>query len=176
LRGYRGLVYWEAGDSSEPADETALAAREISELAWQGESVWRLPQWRGTFVFAVVELSVSDAGEVGLDANANANANMSDRDSIPASVLRRALLSARSRSGGERMRTGDSPGAPTRTLKNLFQERGIPAWKRDVPLLYVGDELLFVPLLGVNRAALHEPADTTGPRIRIIWREDLLIA
>ncbi len=45
-----------------------------------------------------------------------------------------------------------SPDAPSRTLKNLFQERGIPAWKRDVPLLFIGDELLFVPLLGVNRA------------------------
>jgi tRNA(Ile)-lysidine synthase len=174
LRSYRGLVYWETGDSSEPADETALAARETSELAWQGESIWRLPQWRGTFVFAVVDPGAGDAGKAASDANADANT--SDRDSIPASVLRRALLSARSRSGGERMRTGDSPGAPTRTLKNLFQQRGIPAWKRDVPLLYSGDELLFVPLLGVNRAALHEPADTTGQRIRIVWREDLLIA
>ena len=52
LRSYRGLVYWEAGESSEPADETALAVRAVSELAWQGESIWRLPQWRGTFVFA----------------------------------------------------------------------------------------------------------------------------
>jgi tRNA(Ile)-lysidine synthase len=163
LRSYRGLVYWEAGDSSETADETALAAREISELAWQGESIWRLPQWRGTFVFALEE---HGAGKAGADAN----------DTIPCDVLRRGPLSARSRSGGERMRTSDAPGAPTRTLKNLFQEHGIPAWKRDVPLLYIGDELLFVPLLGVNRAALPAPADTEGARIRIIWREDLLIA
>ena len=74
------------------------------------------------------------------------------------------------------MRTTESPSAPNRTLKNLFQERGIPAWKRDVPLLYVGDELLFVPLLGVNRAALTGLADAAEARIRIIWREDLLIA
>ncbi|CAB3791791.1 tRNA(Ile)-lysidine synthase [Paraburkholderia fynbosensis] len=163
LRSYRGLVYWEAGDSSEAADETALAAREISELAWQGESIWRLPQWRGTFVFALEE---QGAVEAGSDAN----------DTIPCDVLRRASLSARSRSGGERMRTSDAPGAPSRTLKNLFQERGVPAWKRDVPLLYIGDELLFVPLLGVNRAALPASADADGTRIRIIWREDLLIA
>jgi tRNA(Ile)-lysidine synthase len=163
LRSYRGLVYWEAGDSREAADETALAAREISELAWQGESIWRLPQWRGTFVFALEEQGTAEAGS---DANAT----------LPLDVLRRAVLSARSRSGGERMRTSDAPGAPTRTLKNLFQERGIPAWKRDVPLLYIGDELLFVPWLGVNRAALPASADTGGARIRIIWREDLLIA
>jgi tRNA(Ile)-lysidine synthase len=165
LRSYRGLVYWEAGDSSEPADETALATREISELAWLGESIWRLPQWRGTFVFAVVEQGTV---EVGSEANANAT--------IPLSMLHHALLSARSRSGGERMRTSDAPGAPSRTLKNLFQEHGIPAWKRDVPLLYIGDELLFVPLLGVNRAALPASGDTAGARIRIVWREDLLIA
>ena len=52
LRSYRGQIYWEAGDSAEPADETALVARAVSQLAWQGESIWRLPQWRGTFVFA----------------------------------------------------------------------------------------------------------------------------
>lgn len=160
LRSYRGLVYWEAGDSSEPADETALAARAISELAWQGESVWRLPQWRGTFVFAPIE-SAEDSH--GLDA-------------IPVSVLQRAVLSARSRSGGERMRVGESHEARSRTLKNLFQERGVPAWKRDVPLLYVGDDLLFVPLLGVNRAALPERGGAGQPCLRIVWREDLLIA
>jgi tRNA(Ile)-lysidine synthase len=114
-------------------------------------------------VFALEEQGTAEAGS---DANAT----------LPLDVLRRAVLSARSRSGGERMRTSDAPGAPTRTLKNLFQERGIPAWKRDVPLLYIGDELLFVPWLGVNRAALPASADTGGARIRIIWREDLLIA
>jgi tRNA(Ile)-lysidine synthase len=171
LRSYRGLVYWEAGDSSEPADETALAAREISGLAWQGEAIWRLPQWRGTFVFAVAEPGAANGGGAG-NGDAGSHAN----DTIPVSVLQRALLSARARSGGERMRTSDAPGAPNRTLKNLFQERGVPAWKRDVPLLYVGDELLFVPLLGVNRAALREPAGSTEARIRIVWREDLLIA
>jgi tRNA(Ile)-lysidine synthase len=170
LRSYRGLVYWEAGDSSDPADETALATREISELAWQGESVWHLPQWRGTFVFAPVDDATANEG-----AALHANAVASTSDTVPVVVLRRALLSARSRSGGERMRIAESPSAPKRTLKNLFQERGIAAWKRDVPLLYVGDELLFVPLLGINRAALTGLADAGEARIRIIWREDVLI-
>jgi len=162
LRSYRGLIYWEAGESSEPADETALTTRVVSELAWQGESIWRLPQWRGTFVFA----------EIAVEADAA----FDDHDAVPVSVLRRALLSARSRSGGERMRMSAAQKSPSRTLKNLFQERGVPAWKRDVPLLYVGDELLFVPLLGVNRAALHEQADPAEPRIKIVWCDDLLIA
>jgi tRNA(Ile)-lysidine synthase len=169
LRSYRGLVYWEAGVSNEPADETALAPREISELAWQGESVWRLPQWRGTFVFAPVAPVAGTDGDAGADGTPG-------HDTIPVGVLKRGLLSARSRSGGERMRTSISPDAPGRTLKNLFQEHGIPAWKRDVPLLFIGEELLFVPLLGVNRAIVPASAISGEPRVRLSWREDLLIA
>jgi tRNA(Ile)-lysidine synthase len=161
LRSYRGQIYWEAGDSAEPADETALAARPVSQLLWRGESVWRLPQWRGTFIFA--------------DAAAD------DPLAVSSSVLGAARLSARSRSGGERMRSsGQGPG---RTLKNLFQERGVPAWKRDVPLLFVGETLLFVPLLGVNRAGLTAPrsaasthAEAAERHLRIEWRADLTIA
>ncbi|MCC8394452.1 tRNA lysidine(34) synthetase TilS [Paraburkholderia sp. MMS20-SJTR3] len=167
LRSYRGLVYWEAGDSSEPADETALVEREISELVWQGEAVWRLPQWRGTFVFEV--LPVGDTNDATQPAAAD------DAGLVPLSVLQRAPLSARARRGGERMRTA-APNAPSRTLKNLFQERAIPAWKRDVPLLYVGDALLFVPLIGVNRASVPESVASSEACVRIVWREDLLIA
>jgi tRNA(Ile)-lysidine synthase len=66
---------------------------------------------------------------------------------------------------------------PSRTLKNLFQERGVPSWKRDVPLLFAGDALLFVPLIGVNRAAPVDPAQHASARsIRIAWREDLTLA
>jgi tRNA(Ile)-lysidine synthase len=181
LRSYRGLVYWEAGDSSESADETALAERAVSEFTWQGETIWRLPQWRGTFVFAAVEANLDDGAGAASNLasgaiNVNADPAPNDPDTLPVSVLRRALLSARSRSGGERMRTRAAARSPSRTLKNLFQERGIPAWKRDVPLLYVGDDLLFVPLLGLNHAALPTQVDATEQRVRIVWREDLLIA
>jgi tRNA(Ile)-lysidine synthase len=53
------------------------------------------------------------------------------------------------RSGGERLQ----PDArrPRRTLKNLFQEAGVPAWERErLPLLYRGDELVWAPGLGVD--------------------------
>ncbi|MFM0537759.1 tRNA lysidine(34) synthetase TilS [Paraburkholderia graminis] len=170
LRSYRGLVYWEAGDSSDPADETSLAAREVSELVWQGQATWRLPQWRGTFVFEAVDALAVNAADASNAINAALN------DTIPMSLLQHAPLRARSRSGGERMRASDAPGARSRTLKNLFQERGIPAWKREVPLLFLGDELLFVPLLGVNHAALHADVAPDEARVRIVWREDLLIA
>ena len=155
LRSYRGQIYWEAGDSADPADETALVGRAESVLAWKGESVWRLPQWRGTFVF--------------IDAAAG------DPDAIPADALTRARLVARSRSGGERMRCVAN--GPSRTLKNLFQERGVPSWKRDVPLLFAGSELLFVPLIGVNRTTLTNAVHGASARhVRIEWREDLTLA
>jgi tRNA(Ile)-lysidine synthase len=167
LRSYRGQIYWEAGDSGDAADETALTERPVSGLTWRGEAVWRVPAWRGTFVFA----DVAD-GELA---------------AIPAALLMGRPLFARARSGGERMRC-DAHG-PSRTLKNLFQERGVPSWKRDVPLLFAGEQLLFVPLLGVNLTALdalhaghakstaraHEEG-VTDRWIRIDWREDLLIA
>jgi tRNA(Ile)-lysidine synthase len=129
-------------------------------LVWRGEAVWRLPQWRGTFVFVPAAEGEADA--------------------IPEAALLQAPLSARSRAGGERMRA--SPDGPSRTLKNLFQERGVPAWKRDVPLIFAGDTLLFVPWLGVNHAALKRAAASGRSRarsarhFRIEWRADLLIA
>jgi len=93
-------------------------------------------------------------------------------DVVGEGVLRAAPLAARSRVGGERMRVASE--APSRTLKNLFQERGVPAWKRDVPMLFVGEALLFVPHVGVNRDAA--PSAAHGPLRRISWRPDLLLA
>ena len=55
----------------------------------------------------------------------------------------------RLRSGGERLQ----PDArrPRRTLKNLFQEAGVPPSERErVPLLFCGDDLVWVPGLGID--------------------------
>lgn len=58
-------------------------------------------------------------------------------------------LAVRPRRGGERFRV--AAGRPHRTLKNLFQEAGVPPWERErLPLLYCGDALVWVPGLGVN--------------------------
>lgn len=161
LRCYRGRVFWEtpptetepAGAADEHGGEGA--GREPVSMTWRGEEVWRLPQWRGSYVFAP--------------------ADASDPDAVPESVLRGGLLVARERAGGERLR--DEAANVSRTLKNLFQARGVPAWERDVPLLYVGGTLLFVPRIGVNRSAF-EALDEAHASLwrRIEWREDLLIA
>ena len=165
LRCYRGRVFWEAPRiQAEPVvaaseGEGEHTGREPVTMNWRGEEVWRLPQWRGSYVFAPA------------DAN--------DPDAVPEAVLRGGLLVARERKGGERLR--DETANLSRTLKNLFQARGVPAWERDVPLLYVGETLLFVPRIGVNRSAFDAPgeaADETQVALwrRIEWREDLLIA
>jgi len=55
----------------------------------------------------------------------------------------------RLRSGGERFQ----PDArrPRRTLKNLFQEAGVPPWQRErLPMLFCGGQLVWVPGLGVD--------------------------
>ncbi len=58
-------------------------------------------------------------------------------------------LAVKLRSGGERLQ----PDArrPRRTLKNLFQEAGIPPWERErLPLIYCGEELVWAPGLGID--------------------------
>lgn len=151
LRLYRDTVYWEAGDSAEPCDDGTGTPHADASLAWDGQEIWHLPGWRGTFVFAR-----ADAG--------------SD-DALPETLLRSAPLIARARAGGERMRMWSD--GPSRTLKNLFQERGVPAWQRDVPLLFAGDRLIYVPRLGVNRDGVPQGGHAWR---RIEWRPDLLIA
>ncbi|HDR9250742.1 tRNA lysidine(34) synthetase TilS [Burkholderia vietnamiensis] len=151
LRLYRDAVYWELADSAEPPDDGSGTPHPDASLVWNGDEVWHLPAWRGTFVFA--------AAEPGSDG------------AVPEALLRSAALVARARSGGERLRT--SPGGPGRTLKNLFQERGVPAWQRDVPLLYAGERLVYVPRLGINHG---DGLAADGRWRRIEWRPDLLIA
>jgi tRNA(Ile)-lysidine synthase len=61
--------------------------------------------------------------------------------------LRAERVTVRLRRGGERLRLDGR--RPRRTLKNLFQERGIPPWRRDrLPLVYCGESLVSVPGIG----------------------------
>lgn len=68
-------------------------------------------------------------------------------------IRREALLSQkvtiRSRRGGERFRPLCD--RPSRSLKNLLQEAGIPTWRRaNLPLLFVGETLVWVPEIGTD--------------------------
>ena len=69
-------------------------------------------------------------------------------EGIALSAVRDGQWHFAAREGGERIRL--EARRPTRTLKNLLQEHGVPAWQRPImPLLFHGDELVWVPLVGV---------------------------
>ena len=75
-------------------------------------------------------------------------------------ALEHKPLSIRLRSGGERLQP--DPRRPRRTLKNLFQEAGVPPWERErLPLLFSGDDLVWVPGLGID-ARFQATAGTQG--------------
>jgi tRNA(Ile)-lysidine synthase len=68
---------------------------------------------------------------------------------IASERIKGKALQVRLRSGGERLRP--DAGRPSRTLKNLFQEAGVPPWERErMPLLFCGADLVWVPGLGAD--------------------------
>jgi tRNA(Ile)-lysidine synthase len=89
---------------------------------------------------------------------------------IDAALVEGRTFRVRLRSGGERLRP--DPRRPRRSLKNLFQEAGVPPWRRErLPMLYCGDELVWAPGLGVD-AAWQAAARARGivPEWRGAWR------
>jgi len=66
---------------------------------------------------------------------------------VSAARLGAGEVTIRRRRGGERMRL--EAARPTRTLKNLLQEAGIAPWQRArMPLVFCGEQLVWVPLVG----------------------------
>lgn len=63
----------------------------------------------------------------------------------------------RYRQGGEEMKM---PGRPTKSLKRLLQEAGIEPWLREqLPLIYIAEQLAFVPRVGVAESYFASPSD-----------------
>jgi tRNA(Ile)-lysidine synthase len=107
---------------------------EFSPQEWSGEPCLKLPQLGG-------ELRFRKARGKGI-------------------ALEHKPLSVRLRSGGERLQPDSK--RPRRTLKNLFQEAGVPPWERErLPLLFSGDDLVWVPGLGID-ARFQAPAGAQG--------------
>jgi tRNA(Ile)-lysidine synthase len=72
--------------------------------------------------------------------------------------LRAERVTVRLRRGGERLRVDTR--RPRRTLKNLFQEHGVPPWRRDrLPLVYCGENLVCAPGLGEACEYRAEPGE-----------------
>ena len=99
------------------------AVADFAPIAWHGEPRLPIPELGG-------ELRFRRARGKGIDAS-------------------RKPLRVRLRAGGERLQPDAK--RPRRTLKNLFQEAGVPPWERDrLPLIVCGDDLVWVPGLGVD--------------------------
>ncbi len=74
--------------------------------------------------------------------------------------LRGRPVQLRLRGGGERIQPDSR--RPRRTLKNLFQEAGLPPWQRDrLPLLFCGEDLVWAPGIGVDER-YRAPAGDAG--------------
>ncbi|TAK94958.1 MAG: hypothetical protein EPO09_08545, partial [Aquabacterium sp.] len=71
---------------------------------------------------------------------------------------------ALARCGGEQFQMG--PGRPPRALKKQFQSAGVPEWRRTGPLIWAGDQLVFVPSLGVDARCL---APQGSPQWGLEW-------
>jgi tRNA(Ile)-lysidine synthase len=115
-------------------------AVEWDERRWTGEAAIDLPH--GRLAFTVVQgggIAVDRADSVGLDI--------------------------RRRTGGERLRPG--PGRARQLLTHLFQQHGIPAWRRDAwPLVFRNGALVAVPGIGVDPAGASAEGQ---PGIVVRW-------
>lgn len=94
-------------------------------LQWAGEDVVMLPNSKRLVFKKVIGVGIANR------------------------FLREGVLTIRSRSGGEHFQPDHK--RPRRSLKNLFQEAGVPPWQRAViPLVYIDQHLVFVPGLGIE--------------------------
>ncbi len=107
----------------------------IMEDAGGRSSAFTPIRWKGEAKLALPDLG----GELRFKRGAG----------IDAGRLKSATFEVRLRSGGERLQP--HPRRPRRTLKNLFQEAGVPPWRRErLPLLFCGRDLVWAPGLGVD--------------------------
>jgi tRNA(Ile)-lysidine synthase len=115
-------------------------------LRWRGESAIELPGWAG-------RLCVRPASGPG---------------ALDAAWLAGQPLEVRPPPAGARLRPRN--GGPSRTLKNLYQERGVPPWLRAaMPAVFTGNRLLYVAGIGMD--ASGAPAEG-GEAVRLHWRPD----
>jgi tRNA(Ile)-lysidine synthase len=104
----------------------ATSAASFAPVEWKGERRITIPALGGKLLFRRAR------GE-GIDLH----------------KLEQCRVAVRLRAGGERLQP--DPRRPRRTLKNLFQEAGVPPWQRDrLPLLFCGDDLVWAPGLGID--------------------------
>jgi tRNA(Ile)-lysidine synthase len=140
IRSYRGLLRWAPRAGQRIEREVAPAP--IADLVIRRAGTYAVPAWGGRLrVERVTREGVALAGL--------------------------AALQLRPRSGGEQFQMGERRVA--RALKKQFQAAGVPAWSREGPLGWVGEQLVFVPGLGIDARAWAAPG---VPQVRLSWWPD----
>lgn len=169
------LQHWLRAQSGQGPPQTLVArlmdeaAAALTTASWP-EQGGVLRRYRGRLSFS------ADAPAVAQQATRLSIAR-TGRHAVPGGtlILRRvatggvplALLQGcelRPRPAGQRFQR--SANTPARSLKKQFQAAGVPAWQRDAPLLYAGEQLMFVPGLGIDARAQALPGT---PRVSIQW-------
>jgi len=118
----------------------ATVARKREQLQWQGEEELAVASWGGVLRFL--------PDEIGFDAD----------------WLRAQPLEVRARTGGERFKPHAT--RPSKRLKQLYQEAGVPEFERSaLPLLWRDDRLIFVARIGPDARLIERGGD----RVRIEW-------
>jgi tRNA(Ile)-lysidine synthase len=137
--------------------------RPDSKLQWDhDQQVIRL--WRGHLTITQDSSSTEVIGEwvfKKIPANSKKPGIAKDRFE---KAKQKGLINTMAREGGEKFKVDAK--RPRRSLKNLYQEADIPPWQRDVPLLYIGEELVAVAGIGISADWLT----TEGPRISPEWQ------
>lgn len=136
LRLWRGVLRWIPGTPVLPAAER-VASVALPDL--RAERCFSLPTFGG-----VLHIEPVAQGGVALDGL--------------------ATLTARPRSGGEQFQR--AAGTPPRALKKQYQLAGVPAQGRGGPLLFSGEQLVFVPGLGMDARVV---APDGQPQVALHW-------
>jgi tRNA(Ile)-lysidine synthase len=127
LRRYRGCLRCHRAET--PPGPTASSAR-IATLSLTRAGTFAAPGWGGRLRVRRV-----------------------DQGGVPMSSL--TALRLAERAGGEQFQPAFD--RPARSLKKQFQANAVPAWERAGPLIYCGEQLLYVPGLGTDVRALAAP-------------------
>jgi tRNA(Ile)-lysidine synthase len=118
---------------------------EYAVMAWEGQHTLRLPGLGGV-------LTMTPRRGSGLSI----------------ARLQSARVTVRARKGGERLQP--DPARPTRSVKNLLQEAGVPPWVRKrLPYIYSGETLACIPgVASDHRFGAHKGEPSVVP----VWRAD----
>jgi tRNA(Ile)-lysidine synthase len=115
-------------------------AKTDRQLQWQHDGS-QIRLWKGVLR---VERAVEEVGEESGEWVFKTVAAKSSQPGIPKAQFLAAkakgLINTMPRQGGEKFKVDLK--RPRKSLKNLFQEARIPPWQRDIPLLYIGDEMI----------------------------------